>query len=104
MTIAFCWVFPILLLALPLTKLWGEFVLECGTRDCVIIRNEEGTRLLGFLTLFGFLLPVFTLIIANIAIFSRVKVRINLLKGSNSKEYYIFNDIVLYNLKLLTFL
>lgn len=79
MTIAFCWVFPILLLSLPLTKLWGEFVLECGSRDCVIIKNEEGKSLLGFLTLFGFFLPVVTLIIANIAIYIRVKVLVKVL-------------------------
>ena len=75
MTIAFCWIFPIFLLSLPLTKMLGEFGLECGTRNCVIIRDKEGKTLASFLTIFGFLLPLITLIVCNIAIYIKVKVR-----------------------------
>ena len=74
MTIAFCWVFPILLLVLPLSRAWGHFGKECGTRDCIIIREGSGKNYYTFLTLTGFILPIITLIAANIAIFMRVKV------------------------------
>ena len=75
MTIAFCWFFPILLLSLPLTNLWGHFGLECGTKNCVIIQDDSGKKLRGFLGIFGFFLPLITLIICNIAIYIRVKVQ-----------------------------
>ena len=75
MTIAFCWIFPILLLSLPLTNLWGHFGLECGTKNCVIIQDDSGKKLRGFLGIFGFFLPLITLIICNIAIYIRVKVQ-----------------------------
>ena len=75
MTIAFCWIFPILLLSLPLTKIWGHFGLECGTKNCVIIQDDSGRKLRDFLGLFGFFLPLITLIICNIAIYIRVKVK-----------------------------
>ena len=74
MTIAFCWIFPIFMLSLPLTNLWGQFGLECGTKNCVILRDKSGKTLQSFLTLVGFFLPLLTLIICNIAIYIRVKV------------------------------
>ena len=75
MTIAFCWIFPVILLFLPLAKLWGEFGLECGTKNCVILKTKDGKKLAGFLGIFGFFLPLITLIVCNIAIYIRVKVR-----------------------------
>ena len=75
MTIAFCWIFPVLLLFLPLAKLWGEFGLECGTKNCVILKTKDGKTLAGFLGIFGFFLPLITLIVCNIAIYIRVKVK-----------------------------
>ena len=90
--ISICWMIPILLLSMPLTKTFGSFGLECGTRDCVIIKDDAGRKFLSFLTLVGFLLPVFTLIIANIAIYARVKVRI---------KNYILLSIVFMNIILV---
>ena len=91
MLISICWMIPLLLLSLPLTKVFGSFGLACGTRDCVIIQDDAGKKFLSFLTLVGFLLPVFTLIIANIAIYARVKVRI---------KNYILLSIVIINLSM----
>ena len=76
MLISICWMIPLVLLSMPLTKVFGSFGLECGTRDCVIIKDDAGKKFMGGLTLFGFLLPVFGLIIANIAIYTKVKVSI----------------------------
>ena len=98
--ISICWMIPILLLSMPLTKTFGSFGLACGTRDCVIIQDDAGKKFLNTLTLFGFLLPVFTLIIANIAIYAKVKVRIE-----KSRCHFMINsnntisDISLYPMK-----
>ena len=99
MLISICWMIPLLLLSMPLTKVFGSFGLACGTRDCVIIQDDAGKKFLNTLTLFGFLLPVFTLIIANIAIYAKVKVRIE-----KSRCHFMINsnnisDISLYPMK-----
>ena len=99
MLISICWMIPLLLLSMPLTKVFGSFGLACGTRDCVIIQDDAGKKFLNTLTLFGFLLPVFTLIIANIAIYAKVKVRIE-----KSRCHFMINsnnisDVSLYPMK-----
>ena len=52
----------------------GHFGLECGTRDCVVIKDEDGLKMYRFLTLVGFILPILVLIFANLAIYVKVKV------------------------------
>ena len=72
--IGFCWIVPLCLLLLPLSGAVGHFGLECGTRDCVIIKDGPGIKMYNFLTLFGFILPIITLVVANSAIYYKVKV------------------------------
>ncbi|XP_053212202.1 protein trapped in endoderm-1-like [Panonychus citri] len=69
--IAFCWLFPFLLLSLPMFKLWGQFGLEPSTFSCTILRYQNGSPK-KFLFLLSFFMPSLTILISYSIIWFKV--------------------------------
>ena len=71
---------PIIVIIPSLSGIWGRHGLECNSRVCTIIQDENGHNPKTILKLLAVALPVNILIAADISIFWKIRVRILLEK------------------------
>ena len=74
MMIAVCWLIPLLFLLPSMTGVYGEHGLECLSRSCTILKDENGHSTKNFLFAFGFGLPTLVLLLTNTSIYIKIKV------------------------------
>ena len=73
--IAICWAIPILFLLPSITGVYGIHGLECLSRSCTILKDENGKSIKNFLIAFGVGLPTSILILTNTSIYFKIRVR-----------------------------
>ena len=57
---------------------WGQFGLECSTRGCTIIDDENHKNPKNVLNGVGMILPIVILLVADISIVWKVRVSVNI--------------------------
>jgi len=67
------WVVPVLIMIPSLTGILGRHALECNSRICTILENENGHNWKTYLKLFAVAGPVFILLAADVSIFLRMR-------------------------------
>ena len=72
--IAICWVFPLLFVLPSLTAVYGIHGLECLSRSCTILKDEDGHSTKNFLFVAGVGVPTLILLITNTSIYVKIKV------------------------------
>ena len=69
-----CWAIPLLLLMPSLSGIWGQHGLECNSRICTIIADENQNNPKMVLKLLAVALPITIMIAADISIFVKMRV------------------------------
>ena len=68
------WVVPVLIMIPSLTGILGRHALECNSRICTILENENGHNWKTYLKLVAVAGPVLILLAADVSIFLRMRV------------------------------
>ena len=68
------WIAPLLILLPPLTGIWGQIGLECNSRICTILKDDNGNNPKNYLKLLAVAGPVLVLIAADVSIFLKMRV------------------------------
>lgn len=72
--IALAWLLPCLFVWPSFFGVYGRNALECVSRSCTIISDENGHSIKKFLLVLGVALPMAVLTATNVSIFAKVKV------------------------------
>ena len=68
------WVLPVLIMIPSLTGILGRHGLECNSRICTILEDENGNNVKNYLKLFAVAGPVLILLAADVSIFLKMRV------------------------------
>ena len=80
------WVLPVLIMIPSLTGILGRHGLECNSRICTILEDENGNNVKNYLKLFAVAGPVLILLAADVSIF--LKMRVSFKNDLSSKFSY----------------
>ena len=72
--IAACWMISLLMFLPSLSGIWGQHGLECDSRKCTIVDDENGRNPLDLVRGLALILPVVILVVADISIFWKMRV------------------------------
>ena len=68
------WIVPIIVVLPPLTGIWGQIGLECNSRICTILKDDNGNNPKHYLKLLAVYGPGLVLIAADVSIFLKMRV------------------------------
>lgn len=68
----FCWLVPMIMLLPSLFRFYGQHGMNCKSRSCTILRDENGKSPKNFFLASGLMVPGIVLVIANALIYYKV--------------------------------